>query len=690
MSHELRTPLNSLLILSRLLMDNEAGNLTDKQTQFACTIHDSGKDLLDLINEILDLSKIESGKVQIVIEKAEVREILAAVEGQFRTVAEKKNLAFPISIAGAVPEIIETDPQRLGQVLRNLLSNAFKFTEQGSVGVSVAPAVAEDLPTGSGLDAGQCVTIRVEDTGIGIPQEKQKIIFEAFQQADGTTDRKYGGTGLGLSISRELVRLFGGEITLTSTEGRGSCFAVILPVRASGVISEQDRSVRVESAREAPAAGAKGASETDRPSPSEEGRGPDSVPDDRGDIQPADKTVLIIEDDPAFARILVDLSREKGFKCLVAEDGESGLHLADYHVPSAAMVDIVLPGIDGLTVVSRLKENLKTRHIPVHLVSGIEKEVRALDLGATGFLKKPVAMETLNEAFRRVEHFASDDVRKLLVVEDNAAARESIVELLNDSGLEITTVDSGSEAIKLLGEQSFDCMILDLDLPDMQGVELLRRVRNTESRDQLPVVVFTGKELSAQEKAVVDDLAQRIIVKGERSAERLVDETTLFLHRVEKDLPESQRHMIRMIHDKETILQGRRLLLVDDDMRNLFALGSILEAKGLQLQMATNGRHCLEVLAEHAETELVLMDVMMPEMDGYEAIRQIRIQEQFRDLPIIALTAKAMKGDRAKCIEAGASDYLAKPVDADKLLSMLRVWLYPSRNREKLQAHAGT
>ncbi len=679
MSHELRTPLNSLLILSKLLMDNEDDNLTDKQVEFAHTINGAGCDLLRLINEILDLSKIESGKMELVVEQVAIEEYICELAGQVKHVADENNLEFSVTIDPQTPAEISTDSQRLGQVIKNLLSNALKFTHEGSVRLKVAPAKAEHLPAGSNLQADDCIVIQVADTGIGIPKDKQKMIFEAFQQVDGTTDRKYGGTGLGLSISRELVRILGGQIVLESEEGKGSCFTLILPTAVASPSSPQASSetvVRNEVAEQANAHD----DNNDTLDPVDTAPSSETafIPDDRDSIAEGDHSILIIEDDESVAKLLGTLVRQKGFKCLLAGDGHSGLRLANEHLPTAALIDIGLPDLDGLTVIGRLKENLRTRHIPIHVISGDGNYTDVTSLGALGFLKKPITPATLDEAFRQIERLTSTKMRSMLIVEDNQAERNAIVELLSDENLTVTAVETGQQALDLLQTKTYDCMVLDLGLPDMTGMELLGKLRVSDVAREIPVVVFTGKELTAEEKLSLDSVAQRIIIKGEKASERLVDETTLFLHRVEKDLPERKRRMIRMIHDKAAILTGKTVLLVDDDVRNMFALGSMLEAKGLKLIMATNGRHALEMLAEHPQIDAVLMDIMMPEMDGYEAMKQIRQQERYASLPIIALTAKAMKKDRAKCIETGASDYLAKPVDADKLLSMLRVWLYPS------------
>ena len=685
MSHELRTPLNSLLILSKLLMDNEDDNLTDKQMEFAQTINGAGSDLLRLINEILDLSKIESGKMELVVEQVAIEDVISELAGQVRHVAEDNDIEFSVTIDPHTPAEISTDSQRLGQVIKNLLSNALKFTNEGSVRLNVAPAKTEHLPAGSNLQADDCIVIQVADTGIGIPKDKQKMIFEAFQQVDGTTDRKYGGTGLGLSISRELAKILGGQIVLESEEGKGSCFTLILPTAVKSPSSTQASSeavVRNEAAEQAYSHDGN----NDTPDPVDTARSSETVfvPDDRDSITEDDRCILIIENDESVAKLLGTLVRQKGFKCLLAGDGQSGLRLANEHLPTAALIDIGLPGMDGLTVIGRLKENLRTRHIPIHVISGDGNYTDVTSLGALGFLKKPITPTTLDDALSQIVRLTSTKMRKMLVVEDNQAERSAIVELLSDDNLKITAAETGQQALDLLQTETYDCMVLDLGLPDMTGMELLGKLRVSDYARDLPVVVFTGKELSAEDKLSLDNIAQRIIIKGEKASERLVDETTLFLHRVEKDLPERKRRMIRMIHDKAAILANKTVLLVDDDVRNMFALGSMLEAKGLKLVMATNGRHAMEMLAEHPQIDAVLMDIMMPEMDGYEAMKQIRQQERYASLPIIALTAKAMKKDRAKCIEAGASDYLAKPVDADKLLSMLRVWLYPSHRSSNL------
>jgi CheY-like chemotaxis protein len=719
MSHELRTPLNSILILSKLLAGNKDQNLAPKQIEFSQTIHESGTDLLNLINEILDHSKIESGKLELVIEPVDLRVMLAQTGRTFTPIAQQKGLDFQINIA---PEVgtISSDRQRLDQVLKNLISNALKFTEKGGVTIDVC-IPSEQLVKRTMLDmnASAAVALIVSDTGIGVPKSKQQIIFEAFQQADGATDRKYGGTGLGLSISRELSRCLGGSIVMDSEEGHGSQFSVVLPIAGPPARTIQDR---IEPARHAEPtlAHANGhahsvhahngaaadhthptdaaaaivetiaevAAESALPELSHVAAEHDPtmqshyVPDDRRQIKSGDKSILIVEDDPRFAQILLNLARERGFKGIVAEDGRTGLHLADYYSPSAIILDLGLPDMDGIAVMERLKESLPLRHIPVHVISGHEKKFAALKMGALGYLTKPANLDQLDHAIGKIEDILSRPVKKVLLVEDDSGTRTGIIGLIEDENVQITTLSSGRQALARLKTEVFDCMILDLSIPDMTGMEVLERVRRDTELAELPVIVFTGKELSSQERTNLDRYANRVIVKGPTSSERLLDETSLFLHRVEQFLPEDKRRMIHMLHDKEIIFRDKSVLVVDDDMRNVFALSNVLEEKGLKTIIAKNGHEALSALEDETRIHVVLMDIMMPGMDGYEAMRRIRSQERFKAMPIIALTAKAMQGDRAKCIEAGANDYLSKPVDTDKLLSMLRVWLYQQKNGE--------
>jgi CheY-like chemotaxis protein len=690
MSHELRTPLNSILILSQLMGENRGGNLTQRQIESARTINASGSDLLKLINDILDLSKVEAGKIEITIEQTAIDGFIADLERVFLPVSEARGIPFGIKVEADAPQSLMTDSHRLQQVMRNLLSNAFKFTDPGGeVSLTVKRPTAAELPQGSTLDPADAVAFVVRDQGIGIPADRQAEIFEAFRQADGGTSRKYGGTGLGLSISRRLAEALGGMITLESSPGKGSAFSVVLPASAPAVASAVATVLAAE-----PEAAVAGFAPPDvvlpppeRPKPKASSQGlqmippppdavSDEVPDDRRSISSDDKTLLIVEDDANFAAILRDLAHERGFKCLIASEGETGLHFADYYRPSAIILDVGLPGIDGWEVMSRLKSNSETRHIPVHFISGADNSMDALRMGAVGFLTKPINLERIEEAFTKIEDVINKPVSNLLVVEDDAVQADAIRQLIGDNDVASTIASSGGEALELLAHKPFDCMILDLGLKDISGFELLERMRSMPGCARLPVIIYTGRELTKTEEEQLQRHAESIIIKGVRSPERLLDESALFLHRVEAALPERQRAMIRMVHDRDATLKERTVLLVDDDMRNVFALSSVLEDKGLTVVIARDGRESLDRLKEHPEVDLVLMDIMMPEMDGYEAMREIRKDRTHAKLPIIALTAKAMKGDRNKCIEAGANDYLAKPVNTEKLLSLLRVWLY--------------
>ncbi|HET8796159.1 MAG TPA: response regulator, partial [Thermoanaerobaculia bacterium] len=678
MSHELRTPLNSLLILARLLSDNPEGNLTDKQVDFAKTIHSSGQDLLTLINDILDLSKIESGMMTVALSDVSFKEIADLSERTFRQIADDKGLDFLIEQSESLPPTIHTDPTRLQQVLKNLLGNAFKFTEKGSVTLRMETALSGWSPGHEILDrASSVIAFGVIDTGIGISEDKQRIIFEAFQQADASTTRKFGGTGLGLSISREIARLLGGEIQVESRPGEGSSFTLYLPssyVMQTTLRERRDvpREPSGEPSTLAPIAGLP-------PSPAEEPQVviiEEQVPDDRDTIQTGDCTVLIVEDDVAFARILLDMAREKGFKGIVATRGETALQLAARFRPDAITLDIELPDMEGWTVLDRLKHDRLTRHIPVHIISADEETARGLRLGAFAHAQKPVTKDSLDEAFARIRGFVERPHKSLLVVEDNDQQRQAIVELIGDGDVEITAVGTGEEALERLRERRFDCMVLDLGLPDMSGFDFINRLKNDLEITDVPIVVYTGRELSRKEEADLKRMADAIIVKDVRSPDRLLDETALFLHRVEENLPESKRKMLEQLHESDPVLAGKKALIVDDDMRNIYALTSLLERHKMKVLYAESGAEGIEMLQRNPDIDVVLMDVMMPEMDGYEAMRRIRGMDEYRNLPMIALTAKAMKGDREKCMEAGASDYITKPIDAQQLVSLLRVWLY--------------
>jgi CheY-like chemotaxis protein len=675
MSHELRTPLNSLLILARLLSENKDGNLTLRQVEFAQTIHAAGADLLNLINEILDLSKIEAGRMELHIERTLLVEFVASIERGFRHVAEQRGLGFQAVIDNGVPVEIYTDIKRVEQVVKNLLSNAFKFTTRGGVGLRIYRPDERANLSAAGLDWRHAVAFAVHDTGKGIAQEKQKIIFDAFQQEDGTTSRKYGGTGLGLSISRELAKLLGGEIHVESQPGKGSTFTLFIPEKPATSMPDAKMErlgpvVVVAPEKRSIGAGAAEAKRTFQK------RVTVVVEDDKHDLKPDDKSILIIEDDPQFAKILGELVREKGFKRIISGDGETGLELAEAYAPSAILLDVGLPGIDGWAVMDRLKDDPKTRHIPVHFISGAGKDHEAMRKGAIGYLTKPASIEKLEAAIQKIESVISRDVKKLLIVEDDERERKSLAALLDGSDIDTKAVGTGTEALQLLKAEIYDCVVLDLGLRDMSGVELLEHIRADEAISHAPVIIHTGKELTRPEENELAQHAASVIIKGARSPERLLDETSLFLHRVEANLPEEKRRILRMLHDQDAVLKDKRILLVDDDMRNVFALSSVLEERGMQTVIGKNGREGVDALKKNPGIDLVLMDIMMPEMDGYAAIREIRTERRFANLPIIAITAKAMKGDREKCIEAGASDYLSKPVDPDKLLTLLRVWLY--------------
>jgi CheY-like chemotaxis protein/signal transduction histidine kinase/HAMP domain-containing protein len=661
MSHELRTPLNSILILGQQLTDNPDGNLTGKQVEFARTIHGAGTDLLNLISDILDLSKIESGTVSVEAEEIYFQNVVDRVALPFRHEAENRSLAFDVQIDPSVGRSIITDSKRLQQVLKNLLSNAFKFTESGGVRLDLT-AAAEGWNTSHPVlsQAPLVVAFTVSDTGIGIPLEKQRIIFEAFQQADASTSRRYGGTGLGLAISRELASLLGGEIQLKSHPGEGSTFTLFLPIAYVGATTP---------ARQAPAHATQQALPTGR-TPSVE-----RIPDDRNGINPGETVLLIVEDDPHYARIVAGLAKDRGLKVLVAMTGAEALELAKAFKPTAVSLDVFLPDMLGWTVLSRMKQDPSLRHIPVQMLTLDEDRQHGLARGAFDFISKPIAAEDLSGAIERVMDFSKPRKRRLLVVEDDPSEQFSIRELIAHDDVDIQSAETGEEALKNLREQDWDCVVLDLRLPDMSGFDVLERMRDEDTAD-VPVVVFTGKELSPEEDARLHTMARSIVVKGVESPERLLDETALFLHRVVSDLPPEKQRMLERLHGSDEDLIGRTVLLVDDDARNIFALSSLLERRGMRVVTATTGREAVDLVESVPEISLVLMDIMMPEMDGYQTTQMIRENPAHRRLPIIALTAKAMKGDREKCLEAGASDYLAKPVNTEQLLSALRMWLH--------------
>jgi HAMP domain-containing protein/CheY-like chemotaxis protein/signal transduction histidine kinase len=666
MSHELRTPLNSILVLGQQLSDNPDGNLTPKQVEFSRTIHGAGTDLLNLITDILDLSKIESGTVSVEAEEVFFASMLDAIERPFRHEAENRHLAFEVRTDPHLSRSVVTDSKRLQQVLKNLLSNAFKFTEVG--GVRLAVSVARSGWTDGHPILGKAASVvafEVTDTGIGIPLEKQRIIFEAFQQADAGTSRKYGGTGLGLAISRELASLLGGEIQLRSTPGKGSTFTLYLPQTYVGPSTASAAVVERKSLSSI------------SPAPLSVVEHPvEKIPDDRENLRPDDAILLIVEDDPHYARVLCDLSRDKGFKVLIATRGAEALALAQEYHPTAVSLDVFLPDMLGWTVLNHLKQDPATRHIPVQMLTLDEDRHHGLTRGAFAFVTKPTTPEGLETALARIKEYSAPRRKRLLVVEDNPAEQLSIKELLGYDDIDVTVVATGSDAIEAVSEQAFDCVVLDLRLPDISGFEVLERFRDTPSLSDVPVVVFTGKELSPEEDARLHSLARSVVVKGVESPERLLDETALFLHRVVADLPAEKQKLLDRLHHSDDALVGKRVLVVDDDVRNIFALSSVIERRGMNVITAGTGREAIAKLESTPDIAIVLMDIMMPEMDGYETMQVIRQNPSFRRLPIIALTAKAMKGDREKCLEAGASEYLAKPVNTEQLLSSLRMWLH--------------
>ena len=689
MSHELRTPLNSLLILAQLLSDNKPGNLNQKQVEYAQTIHSAGNDLLTLINDILDLSKVEAGKVEIQIEPVSLSDLMEMIEQKFRLMAEDKGIGFHIRVADNVPSILQTDGQRLKQILNNLLSNAFKFTHEGEIKITATrktPSQSLNFGTGGNFeDFEDFIAISVADTGIGIPQEKQQVIFEAFQQVDGTTSRRYGGTGLGLSISRQLARLLGGELTLESEKGKGSRFTLYMPESCSLPESVSSvTSVQAAASKPEKDSGQTPVQTVDiRPQEIKPNgyrlqkpfiKAP--ISDDRNELQSGDRSILIIEDDRKFSSIIKELAPQKGFKCIIAEDGLSGLQLAEQYLPHAILLDIGLPHLDGWMVMQKLKDNPDTRHIPVHFMSAAAQSIDAKKMGAIGYLLKPVSMEQLGDAFKTIEQFLSRTVKNLLVIVDNDIHQQNILSLVEGEHIQIKNALTIHAAFQEIQSVTYDCIILDMDIEQGSGSKLLEQMQKESKLCQVPLIVYAERDLSSSEEALLLQCADNIPIKSVKSPERLLDEATLFLHQIESKLPQEKRNMLRMVHDKDAILKHKKILIVDDDVRNTYALATVLEEKEMEIIGAKNGYEALTMLKEHKDIALILMDIMMPEMDGYEATREIRKQPKHHKMPIIALTAKAMKGDKAKCIEAGANDYLSKPVDSDKLISLMRVWLY--------------
>ncbi len=675
MSHELRTPLNSLLILSKNLLQNKKGNLVQDQLESIEIIRKSGNDLLNLINEILDLSKIESGKMSLNIEDIRFEELAGNVKTNFDHVVAEKHLHLNVQIDPALPAKVQTDIIRLEQVIRNLISNAIKFTQDGTISVDFKPAPADISYKNPAIVPSRYFAISVSDTGIGIPIDKQRVIFEAFQQADGSTSRKYGGTGLGLSISSEIAKLFKGEIHLKSEPGKGSVFTLVLPLNCTDVIKSDNTVIGIdpaESTLKKPEITEQKLLQFLNSSPAASA----SIDDDRDKLSRNDRIILVIEDDLNFARVLRSQCHEKKFRFLHAVSGENGLAMAAKYMPDAIILDIKLPGMDGIAVLEHIKENPKIRHIPIHMMSALEETLDVYQKGAIGYLSKPIDSDELDDAFEKLEGVIDKKVKDLLIIEDEELLRKQIIDIIGREDVEPVGVATGNEAIRLLREKVFDCVVLDLGLPDMTGFELLQKVEEDKSIVLPPVIIYTGRDLSREETNQLKKYAESIIIKGVKSEERLLDETALFLHRIVDHLPRNKQEIISSLHDKDAIFRNKKVLLVDDDMRNLFAMSKILDDKQMVIVEAENGRVALQKLEKEKSVDLILMDIMMPVMDGYQAISEIRRMPAFKSVPIIAITAKAMKDDYEKCIAAGANDYLTKPVDIDKLISLMRVWLH--------------
>jgi signal transduction histidine kinase/DNA-binding response OmpR family regulator/CHASE3 domain sensor protein len=664
MSHELRTPLNSLLLLAQSLGQNTTGNLTDKQVEHVNIIYGSGVELLELIDEILDLSKVEANQMSVLAEPISLSELSGYLTSTFGPQMENRGIDFAISLSDALPKTIVSDQQRLRQVLKNLLSNALKFTREGSISVSIDPHKSSEHQVDQ-------IRICVTDTGIGIAADKQRLIFEAFSQADGSTSREYGGTGLGLSISQEFARLLGGYLTLESVEGEGATFSLFLPLAIASSVADTTRLPDSKSSnRELMLAAGKEDVLSDYPVA--------VMADDRDDVSKGKRdkpVILVVEDDRKFAEILRDQCMAMDMSCLIATTGEEGLDLVDSHTPDGIVLDIFLPGMNGWTVLHQLKENTATRHIPVHVVSSSENIGNAEEIGALSFLRKPIAKDQLTDKLNHIQAFISKTVKNLLVVEDHEATLTAVLDLIGNGDVICRGVRTGQAAVEALRQGDFDCMVLDLTLPDMDGFAVLENLKQAAIKIP-PTVVYTAKDLTRDEHERLMEVAQSIVLKSARSEERLLDETSLFLHRVINKLPADRQSAIGKLYDNELALRDKTVLLVDDDMRNVFSLSHILAEQGMKTVIAENGELAIDTLAKDPAIDLVLMDMMMPVMDGYEAISIIRQTADFDRLPIIALTAKAMAEDRQKCLDVGADDYLTKPLDVDVLLSKMRIWLY--------------
>jgi len=678
MSHELRTPLNSILILSQLLADNKNKSLSQKEVEFAQNICNSGSDLLDLINEILDLSKVESGKLDLEIEDTPLNKIAGSIHAMFDEVAKKKSINFNVECnEDLLKTSVHTDRQRLEQIVRNLLSNAFKFTSnKGSVTFKMIKPSGDVIFRNRNLTRENCLAFSVTDTGIGIPSNKQQIIFEAFQQVDGSTKRKYGGTGLGLSISRELSTALGGEIHVQSEEGKGSTFTLFLPFKYVETSNSAIDDVRENSGSEILKNELKPSVTSpviEEPIWVEE---VEEVADDRYTISPSDKVVLLMEDDIVFAKLMLDFLHERNYKGIIATRGNTGLSYARQYRPDAIMLDMKLPVMDGAEVLKQLKNDPALRHIPVQVISGYDRKREGLELGAFDYIRKPVTKDVLLGAFDKIEEFGRKKLKKLLIVEDNETQNIAIRELIGNGDVKSYSAFTGQEAIDMLLKDAYDCIIVDLGLPDMSGFELIEKIKEKPEIKGIPIIVYTGRDLTSDEKSILNKLASAVVLKTANSQERLLDETTLFLHRVESKLPKEKQSIIRKLHKTEEILKFKKVLVVDDDIRNVYSLTNALEEEEMVCYTAENGKIALQILKDNPSIDIVLMDIMMPEMDGYEATKEIRSTEKYDKIPIIAITAKAMKGDREKCLAVGMSDYISKPINMEQLLSLMRVWLY--------------
>lgn len=665
MSHELRTPLNSMLLLAKMLSENEEENMTDDQVDSAQSIHRSGQTLLRLINDILDLSKIEARKVELSISKVKIDSLVSGLKNEFGYVARDKGLEFHAVIEEGLPDLIVTDEQRLEQIIRNLLGNALKFTANGSVSLRVGRPAPGTRLYRKDLDCNHLIAFSVEDTGYGIAEDKLNLIFEAFKQVDGSISRRHGGTGLGLSISKELALYIGGELGVKSTLGKGSVFTLYIPDNFQSASLMDAGKIKSK--------------------PSGKGVIPDAAVENGKAVSlgkpeiirhPDTRKMLIIEDDNEFAAILAGFFRKNGYESVIASDGESGIKYVIEEKPTAVILDIGLPGIDGWTVLNELKNNPDTRHIPVHIMSAYDNIREGLQKGAVGYLTKPISTKEIGAALDKIEAVLESEVKELLVVEDDSELRETILKLMGTNDINTTAIGTGKEALELLALRKFDCMILDLGLPDISGFDLLEKITETFSAEKTPIIIYTGRDLTKEEAEKLERYSSSIVLKSAVSLDRLLDETALFMHRIESDMPETQQKMIQKLRDKESVLTGKKVLIVDDDMRNAFALKKFLKTKGMSVMIADNGQKALELMNEGLKPDIILMDIMMPVMDGYETMKKIRKERKLRDIPILALTAKAMESDREACIKSGANDYLSKPVDVAKLLSMLRVWLY--------------